>query len=63
MKKPKASKNKAKDVEKPSRKAKLEQELGRLTFEIAKLKEQVTIKVNRSNQIGQELDKLNGQRS
>ena len=56
----KSSKNKAKDVEKPSSKAKLEQELGRLTFEIAKLKEQVTTKVNRSNQIGQELDGLNG---
>ncbi len=56
----KSSKNTAKDVEKPSNKAKLEQELGRLTFEIAKLKEQVNEKAKRSNEIGQELDKLNG---
>ena len=56
----KSSKNKAKDVEKPSNKAKLEQELGRLTFEIAKLKEQVNVRAQRSNEIGQELEKLNG---
>ncbi len=56
----KSSKNTAKDVEKPSNKAKLEQELGRLTFEIAKLKEQLNEKAKKSNEIGQELDRLNG---
>ncbi len=56
----KSSKNKAKDVEKPSNKAKLEQELGKLTFEIAKLREELNKKAQQSNAIGNELEKLNG---
>lgn len=56
-KKPKPSENKAKDVEKTPR-AKLEQELGRLTFSMAKLKAQLNAQAQRSNQIAQELEKL-----
>ncbi len=55
--KPKPTENKAKDVEKTPR-AKLEQELGRLTFELAKLKEVADKKLHRSNQLAQALDAL-----
>ena len=59
MSKTKATENKAKDVEKTPR-AKLEQELGKLTFEIAKLREELNKKAQQSNAIGNELEKLNG---
>jgi len=42
------------------KKAKLHEELGKLTYEIAKLKEIVNKKALRSNEIGQELERLNG---
>ena len=44
--------------DKEQKKAKLQQELGKLTFEMAKLKESWEEKAKRSNEIGLELDKL-----
>lgn len=44
---------------KEEKKAKLEQELGRLTYEIAILREELNQKVQRSNEIGTELRRLN----
>ncbi len=58
-KNPKATENKAKDVEKTPR-AKLEQELGRLTYSMAKLKVQLNAQGQRSNQIGSALEALDG---
>lgn len=52
--------NKAADTETTGRKAKLERELGRLTYEIAKLNEQLRLKVQRSNVIATTLEELNG---
>lgn len=59
-KKPKANLNKAKDVETSTKRAKLERELGKLTFEIAKLQKAGNALVKRSNEIGQELERLDG---
>ncbi len=57
---PKSSKNKAKDVETSARKTKLEQELGRLTYQLAKLRETSNALTKRSNEIGAELERLYG---
>jgi hypothetical protein len=58
MKRPKASQNKAVNVETSAKKTKLQQELGRLTFEIGKLQKLGNGMVKRSNEIAQELEKL-----
>jgi len=42
------------------KKKKLHEELGVLTYEIAKLKAELNKKAQRSNQIAQELEELNG---
>ncbi len=57
---PKAGENKAADTETICIRVKLEQELGRLTYEIAKLNEQLRLKVQRSNAIATTLEELNG---
>ena len=46
--------------DKEQKKAKLQQELGKLTFEMAKLRESWEKKVKCSNAIGAELEKLDG---
>ncbi|KKN58275.1 hypothetical protein LCGC14_0553550 [marine sediment metagenome] len=56
----KLGENKAKDVETPAKRAKLEQELGRLTFEMAELREEQNKRAKRSNEIGGLLKGLNG---
>ena len=60
MAKPKPKDNKAKDVEKPARVKCLHAELGKLTFEMAKQKASWEAKAKRSNEIGAELEKLDG---
>lgn len=57
---PKAKDNKAEKVETKQRVNKLHTELGKLTYEIAKLKVELNKRVQRSNQIGNELEKLDG---
>lgn len=44
--------------EKPEKVRSLHTELGELTYEMAKLREQLNQKAKRSNEIGQELEKL-----
>ncbi len=58
----KSSENKAKDVETPAKRAKLEQELGILTYQLAKLQKTGNALAKRSNEIGTELEKLDAKK-
>lgn len=61
-KKPKASENKARNVETSARRKVLEQELGKLTYEIAKLQKTGNALVKRGNEIGVILEQLDGKK-
>jgi peptidoglycan hydrolase CwlO-like protein len=60
MAKSKPTKSNIKKTERPAKVKKLHEELGKLTYEIASLKEQINKKAKRSNEIGQALEKFNG---
>ncbi len=55
-----SSENKAKNVETSVKRATLERELGRLTYEMAVLREEQNEKAQRCNEIGGLLKGLNG---
>ena len=60
MVEPKATKNKAENVEIKERRKKLATELGELTFERAKLTERMNEIAKRSNEIATEMERLSG---